>query len=213
MIDSENAAKAWIATLPGFTQDAMARLNAFVDMLHVENGRQNLVAASSLSQVWQRHIADSLQLLLYVPPGTSPIWLDLGSGAGFPGLAIAAFDPKIPVTLVESRARRVTWLKEAASALSLPQVEVKGCRLEQVPARPYQIISARAFAPLTSLVDLASRFSTAETTWILPKGKSAAQEVLSLTKWHHTFHVEQSLTGSDAGVIVGNVAGRKGARS
>lgn len=209
MIASEADAAAWIRGLPDCDAGAMARLEHLVALLAEENTRQNLVSAASLSEVWRRHIADSAQLLTYVPRGTSP-WLDLGTGAGFPGLVVAALCPERDVILVESRKRRIEWLEHAARALALERVTVAGARLEDVPDRHAGVISARAFAPLDRLLALSARFSTSDTIWLLPKGRSAQQELQALRGWNHTFHVEQSLTDSDAGVIVGRLEGRSG---
>lgn len=211
MISSEKEAQAWLRTLPECDDAAMARLEGLVILLTEENQQQNLVSAASLASVWQRHIADSAQLLPYVPRETSVPWLDLGTGAGFPGLVIAALRPEVSVVMIESRSRRVEWLERAASELGLVNAQVVGSRLEQVEAFPASAISARAFAPLDRLVALSARFSTSDTLWLLPKGRSAMQELDMLRGWIHTFHVEQSLTDSEAGVIVGQLQGaRKG---
>lgn len=206
MIADEEEACAWLRTLPDCDDTAMARLKRLVELLAAENQRQNLVSAASLGEVWRRHIADSAQLLPHVPRGTSP-WMDLGTGAGFPGLVVAALRPDCEVLLVESRRRRIEWLEHAASQLGLTRVTVQGSRLEDVPSRNVAAISARAFAPLDRLLDLSARFSTGDTVWLLPKGRSAQQELAMLTGWNHMFHVEQSLTDPDAGVIVGTLAG------
>lgn len=211
MMASEEQARAWLSNLPQCNAAAMARLERLVVLLAEENARQNLVSASSLSEVWNRHILDSAQLLLHVPRETER-WLDLGTGAGFPGLVIAALRPDIDVSMVESRARRIEWLQRACKELGLSRAEVLGGRLEQIETRTANVISARAFAPLDRLLDLSARFSTPETLWVLPKGRSAQQELNELQGWHHTFHVEQSLSDPDAGVIVGTVAGKMGAR-
>ena len=94
MIDSEQAAKDWLRALPECDDAAFTRLERLAAALVEENERQNLVSAGSLTSVWQRHIADSAQLLCHVPRETSSPWLDLGTGAGFPGLVIAALRPK-----------------------------------------------------------------------------------------------------------------------
>ncbi|MET1756919.1 16S rRNA (guanine(527)-N(7))-methyltransferase RsmG [Novosphingobium sp. RD2P27] len=182
----------------------------FISLLAEENARQNLVASSSLGMVWQRHIADSAQLLTHVPRETDLSWLDLGTGAGFPGLVISILRPDVHVTMVESRARRIDWLERVCAHLELEHAKVEGMRIEHVPERPFSVISARAFAPLPQLLDRASRFSTGATTWLLPKGRSASQEVLELRGWEHVFHVEPSLTDSEAGIIIGTLLGRKG---
>lgn len=209
MIADEDQAKAWLRGLPDCDETAMERLERLVKLLVEENAQQNLVSAASLDRVWQRHIADSAQLLPHVPRETSA-WLDLGTGAGFPGLVIASLRPRCPVHLVESRKRRIEWLQRAASELGLDHVEVKGCRLEDVPSRDVAVISARAFAPLDRLLTLSARFSTSDTIWLLPKGRSARQELDMLRGWTHMFHVEQSLTDEEAGVIVGTLQGRAG---
>jgi len=208
MIETEAAAQQWLRSLPECDDAAMARLELLIALLIAENGQQNLVSGASLSEVWRRHIVDSAQLLQYVPRGTSP-WLDLGTGAGFPGLVVAALRPEIDIALVESRSRRIDWLERAITALHLQSAKVVGQRLELIPAYPVKVISARAFAPLDRLVELSARFSTSETVWLLPKGRSAQQELQSLTGWNHLFHVEQSVTESQSGVIVGTLAGRK----
>lgn len=206
-ISTEVEAIAWLQTLPHWSDEAERRLEVLCALLAEENGRQNLVSAQSLQSVWQRHIADSAQLLTFVPRETSGPWLDLGTGAGFPGLVIAALLPDTAVHLVESRSRRIEWLERAATELDLANVQVHGSRLEQVESFAVRTISARAFAPLPRLLELSAHFSTADTVWLLPKGRSAAQELAELSGWHHMFHVEQSLTDTEAGVVVGTLSG------
>jgi 16S rRNA (guanine527-N7)-methyltransferase len=207
VIADEAQAKAWLRRLPEWDDAAGERLECLVRMLAEENARQNLVSAASLAEVWRRHVADSAQLLLHVPRGTSP-WLDLGTGAGFPGLVVAALRPACTVVLVESRKRRVEWLERARDALGLANVAVAGQRVENVSNFSAGAVSARAFAPLDRLLALSARFSTSDTIWVLPKGRSAQQELDMLRGWIHTFHVEQSLTEASAGVIVGRLTGR-----
>nr|WP_298199577.1 16S rRNA (guanine(527)-N(7))-methyltransferase RsmG [Novosphingobium sp.] len=208
MLTSNEQARAWLANWPGADGPALDRLERLVALLREENARQNLVSAGSLEQVWLRHIADSAQLLTHVPRETPQPWIDLGSGAGFPGLVVAALRPGCEVVLVESRTRRIEWLTRAAGALGLDRVRVAGARLETIEPFRAGVISARAFAPLGRLLDLSARFSTSDTIWLLPKGRSARDEVDQLDGWSHTFHVEHSLTDAEAGVIVGQVSGR-----
>ncbi|UYH54542.1 16S rRNA (guanine(527)-N(7))-methyltransferase RsmG [Qipengyuania sp. SS22] len=203
MISTESDARAYVAGL--CDEEAMDRLDRLAQALPEENQQQNLVAKPTLSMIWQRHIADSAQLLEFCEmPSAAQPWLDLGSGAGFPGLVIAAMRPEMPVVLVESRKRRVEWLSWAASLMGLENCRVEGQRLENVEAFDAGVISARAFAPLDRLLALSARFSTRSTCWVLPKGRSAAQEVKDLPKNRRgMFHVEQSHTDSEAGIIVG----------
>lgn len=210
MMETEEQARSWLAALPGCDEDAIARLETLVALLREENRRQNLVSQASLDHIWLRHIVDSAQLLTHVPRETSGAWMDLGTGSGFPGLVIAALQPERVVLMVESRARRIEWLERARIALGLSHAHVIGQRLEMVETRNAAVISARAFAPLDRLLPLSARFSTSDTIWLLPKGRSAQQELQDLRAWRHMFHVEQSLTDPEAGIIVGTLAGRKG---
>lgn len=208
-IVTEAEAQAWLPDVLGVDAPGMERLEQLVALLLEENERQNLVARGTLPHVWVRHIVDSAQLL-HVSRETLPDgeWLDLGTGAGFPGLAIAALQPDRPVTLVDSRRLRTEWLQRAADALGLGNVRVVLSRVEDLPSGPRAVISARAFAPLDKLVTLSARFSTPDTVWLLPKGAGAAQELQMLPEsWNHMFHVEQSLTDANAGVICGRLIG------
>jgi 16S rRNA (guanine527-N7)-methyltransferase len=201
MIRSEEEARAYCATLTDAA--GLAGLERFATLLAEENRRQNLVSGASLEQVWQRHIADSLQLLGLAEPEGSP-WLDLGTGAGPPGLLIAIARPEWPVRLIESRKRRVEWLAVVASELGLMNCVAVADRLEDVPAFETKVISARAFAPLDKLLRLSARFSTPDTVWLLPKGRSAAKELgEQKADVRAMFHVEQSLTDPQAGILVG----------
>ncbi|TMJ15804.1 MAG: 16S rRNA (guanine(527)-N(7))-methyltransferase RsmG [Alphaproteobacteria bacterium] len=197
-------------------RETLERLEAFVALLREENERQNLVSRATLEQVWVRHLYDSAQLLRFAPEGAST-WLDLGSGAGFPGLIVAALRPEGTTTLVESRKLRVDFLKRGAEVLGVTdRVEVVPTSLQAMPAHPFDVISARAFAPLDKLLTLAERFSQPETIWILPKGRNAKSELdAARASWQGVFRLEASLTDSDAMIIVASgvrriIRGKKG---
>jgi len=202
MIDSEDTARRFCGER---TDGAgMDRLERFARLLAEENERQNLVSAASLGMIWRRHFADSLQLLDRVPRETTAPWFDLGSGAGVPGLVLACARPDTAILLVESRKRRVDWLKRAVDALGLANCRVVGARLESVETVPARVITARAFAPLGKLLQLSARFSTPETIWLLPKGRSAAQELAEQSPGIQAmFHVEHSYTDPEGGILVG----------
>ena len=206
ILDGEGESKAYVAQWADV--HAMQRLEHFAELLIDENRQQNLISKPSEDQIWQRHFADSVQLLEHVSretlgaPDGNP-WLDLGTGAGFPGLVIAIVRPDLPMRLVESRKRRVEFLEHSVRELGLRQCEVIGWRLERVASFPSCVISARAFAPLDKLLRLSAPFSTKATRYLLPKGRSAAHE-LSEQKApiRKMFHVKQSLTDREAGIIV-----------
>ncbi len=204
MIADETTARSYVASLCDDT--AMQKMDHFVHALVVESEQQNLIASATIPILWQRHIADSAQLLEYVPRGTG-LWLDLGTGAGLPGLVVAIMRPEMRVDLVESRKRRIEWLERMRDELELDNCEIIGSRLENVETVPAAVISARAFAPLDRMIAVAERFSTSDTLWLLPKGRSAAQELESLSVTDRKmFHVEQSRTDDNSGIIVGKLA-------
>lgn len=205
----EAGARAWLDV----PRETIERLEAFAALLRTENERQNLVARPTLDLLWSRHIVDSAQLLRFAPdPAAS--WLDLGSGAGFPGLVIALLHEG-PVTLVEERRLRVDFLHRAAEVLGISgEVEILGMKAERVAPRDFGVISARAFAPLPKLLDLGTSFSTTKTRWILPKGRNARSELDALDpSWQGDFRVEPSLTDPEAGIIVADAVRRQGRAS
>jgi 16S rRNA (guanine527-N7)-methyltransferase len=205
---TEDQAKAWLAASFPVSRETQERLEAFVAFLTVEAQLQNLISAATLDQIWARHIVDSAQLLLHAPGEGD--WLDLGSGAGFPGLIVPMLSSH-RVVLVESRAKRIDFLGRAIELLGLQDVAVvAGMPLERLETAPYSVISARAFAPLPRLLRLSHRFSTDNTLWLLPKGRNAVNELTEVsTEWNLDFRVEPSVTDSDAGIIIGRVSGPK----
>ena len=204
ILTTEEAAREWFGSAVGCEAATLAKLDLLLELLRVENANQNLVSAASLDHVWVRHLADSAQLLLVPRETLRGPWLDLGSGAGFPGLVVALLRPDIEVILVESRAKRIAWLESAIDDLGITNAVVAGRRLELLETIPAATISARAFAPLPQLIALSARFSTPQTQWLLPKGRNGLQELLEMPKTIQSlFHVEQSLTDAESVILVG----------
>ncbi len=190
-------------------RETLERLDAFVALLREENERQNLVSRASLDHVWERHVLDSAQLVGLAPPNAST-WLDLGTGAGFPGLVVACLVPGT-VTLVEARRLRVEFLVRAADVLGIAgRTHIICAKIETVDASPFRVISARAFAPLDKLLALGERFSTTNTRWILPKGRNAKTELEAAESlWQGDFRFEPSVTDPDASIIVAEAVRRR----
>jgi 16S rRNA (guanine527-N7)-methyltransferase len=202
ILENEAEVRAWVEGALAPTALQWARLERFAAMLVSENDRQNLIAASTIPDLWVRHLADSAQLLALDREGEG-LWIDLGSGPGLPGLVVAILSER-PMLLVESRKLRCEFLRAVADTLDLAHVEVAEAPLERVETRPAATISARAFAPLGKLLDLSARFSTESTHWLLPKGRNAVKELASLPPaWQKMFHVEQSRTDADSLILVG----------
>lgn len=197
---TEAEARDWVARTFDVPRETLARLDAFAELLRAENDRQNLVSKASLDQLWQRHIADSAQLLRFVDNPCAN-WIDLGSGAGFPGLVVARLHGG-PVTLVEERRLRIDFLHQAAEVLGV-DLTIVGGKVERVPPRPFDVISARAFAPLPRLLALATGLSTTKSLWVLPKGRNAQSELDALDpSWQGEFRLEPSVTDPEARIIV-----------
>jgi 16S rRNA (guanine527-N7)-methyltransferase len=184
------------------SSDTMERIEGFLAFLREENDCQNLVSRGTLDQLWSRHVLDSAQLLRFAPAEASS-WIDLGTGAGFPGLIVGLLHPG-RVVLVEERKRRIDFLQRALQILGLEErVELHGTKVERFTGGTFDVISARAFAPLDKLLSLSHSFSTAKTRWILPKGRNAASEVeAAQATWHGIFRLEASLTDPDSRIIV-----------
>lgn len=177
-------------------------------MVIAENAHQNLISVGSIDHFWARHIVDSAQLLLHAGGAVAQdsmedrLWLDLGTGAGFPGIVVALLRPA-PIMFVESRRKRIDFLNGAIERLELGHARVAGARLEMMETTTAAVISARAFAPLPKLLEIAHRFSRNETIWVLPKGRTAHEELETVRRsWQGVFHVKQSVTDSDAAIIV-----------
>ncbi len=208
---NEAEAQDWLRSNFDVSRETQEQLLAFVAFLKREAESQNLIAASTLEHIWSRHVVDSAQLLNLVSERTAGrTWIDLGSGAGFPGIIIALLSD-FDVTLVESRARRIDYLERAVQMLDLgKRVRVAGVALERMETAPYSVISARAFAPLPRLFDLAARFSTDKTLWLLPKGRNAAKEWEEVKlNWTGEFRIEPSVTDAEAGILVGHLSAKR----
>ncbi len=212
---TEAEAIAWLQDRLHVSRETLDALGTFVEFLRREAASQNLISASTLDHIWSRHIVDSAQLLLFTDVSAPPNnWLDLGSGAGFPGLVVALLT-KHHVTLVESRARRIDYLQRAIDMLDLThRVEVAGVTLERLETAPFSVISARAFAPLPKLFDLAARFASNNTLWLLPKGRNAKAEWEGAQAvWNGNFRIMDSVTDQEAGILVGTLSGKRIARA
>jgi len=167
------------------SRETWARLDAFVALLLERQQRMNLVGASTIPQLWTRHVADSLQLLRLAPEAR--VWCDLGSGAGFPGLVIAcalAGEKGVQVHLVESIAKKANFLRDAAQALGLPAI-VHNQRIEDFTRAnriAFDVVTARALAPLDRLLTLANPLLKTGAVALFPKGQDVGAELTLASK-------------------------------
>jgi 16S rRNA (guanine527-N7)-methyltransferase len=162
------------------SRETLARLKAYVGLLADWNARHNLVSARSLDDVWRRHVWDSAQLVDFVPTTTRSL-VDLGSGAGFPGLVLAVLKPGIRVVLYESVAKKCRFLETAAARLGTA-VEIRNARVEDATPEPFDVLTARACAPLDRLLAYAQRFQGLATVNLFLKGQSVGVELTQARK-------------------------------
>lgn len=203
---TEDEARAWFSAR--FRAPRLAKLDRFHEILVKENERQNLIAPSTISSIWTRHFLDSAQLLQYAPD-IWKTWVDIGSGAGLPGLVIAVLSDE-PVTLIEPRRLRADFLKHCRHILDLESVTVLQTKAEAAEVAPADVISARAVAKLDMLFSGSEHFATKSTTYLLPKGESAKTEVATARRsWQGAFHVEQSIVDPKSGIVVATGVARR----
>ena len=181
------------------SRETVDRLREYQELVAAENGRQNLVSRGTIESFWDRHVLDSAQLVRFEPrPGAS--WIDLGSGAGLPGVVVACL-VEGPVTLVEPRALRSDFLRRVVERLEL-NAEVVQSKAESVTGR-FDVVTARAVAPLAKLLHLSQSFSTTNTLHLFPRGKSARIELAEAQReWQGEFHVEPSMTDVDSLIVL-----------
>lgn len=178
------------------SRETADRLDAMAALLVRWNRRINLVAPSTIPQIWSRHMLDSAQIARHIPD-TARTLIDLGSGAGFPGLVIAAMRQGLHVGLAESDGRKCAFLREAAREMGLSdRVEILHRRIEtlaQAPPRtfslPVDIVTARALSSLTDLLRYAAPISSDRTRLLFLKGKRFSEE---LTEAKYLWHINST---------------------
>ena len=197
------------ATGQSVSRETFSLLRRYVELLREENKRQNLISKSTIEEVWERHIIDGAQLVRFAPRPDSS-WVDIGSGAGLPGMVIAILT-KGPITLVEPRKLRADFLGRAATALGLAdRITVFAAKAERVTGT-FDLITARAVASLDVLLSISRHLSTDKTLWLFPKGKSAQLELEEAQRsWQGSFRLEQSVTSQEAAILVASDIRRKG---
>jgi len=188
------------------SRETWDRLESFVQLVIARQKTLNLVAASTIPQIWTRHIADSLQLLSLAPEART--WIDLGAGAGFPGLVIACALADVPgarVELVESTQKKASFLRDVADALSLPAI-VHALRIEDFTARNagrFDVVTARALAPLDKLLGYANPLLKRGALGLFPKGQDVASELTQASKsWKLDTELIPSKTDPHGRVVV-----------
>lgn len=178
------------ARLGALEFDAMLR---FVSACSEWGERVNLVAPSDRSRLWSRHVADSLELI-EAADGAGPRWVDLGSGAGFPGLVVAIARKDLRMRLIEKDRKKAAFLVQAAARAGIEQrVDVHAARIEDLPEMEADVVTARALAPLPRLLALAGPMLRGGALGLFPKGDNAQNEIDEACE-RERFDVEQRPT-------------------
>ena len=183
----------------GVSRETMARLQAYVELLAAWNRRINLVGPRTLGDIWRRHILDSAQLFPLLPP-KARVLLDIGSGAGLPGLILAILGGR-EVHLVEADQRKCVFLREAARITGTP-VHLHPQRLETIPPFAADVVTARAFAPLVDLLDQAEPFIATHSILLALKGRTVGEELTEAAKaWNMRATQRQSVSDPSGTVL------------
>jgi len=188
----------------GVSRETSAKLDLLVSELLRWQRIKNLVGPATLADVWTRHIADSLQLMDLAPDAKA--WVDLGSGAGFPGLviAIAGAERGLEVHLVESNARKCAFLRHVAR-LSRAPAKVHEARIEDVIGSfqgRAEVVSARALAPLSTLLAWTEPLLKTGAIGLFPKGRDVSAELTPAAKsWRFDLEMVPSRTDSEARIL------------
>ena len=189
------------------SRETFERLEHYVALLREENARQNLVSAATLEHVWERHITDSAQLVRYEPRAGAS-WVDVGSGAGLPGIVVACLVDG-PLTLVEPRRLRCEFLHKVCESLALKATVI--CAKAERVERSFDVITARAVASLAQLLKISAHLSTRKTVWALPKGRSGKVELVEAARsWHFDAKEEPSCTDPHSTILVLSRVGARG---
>lgn len=188
------------------SRETLARLDRFIALLLERQPQINLIAPSTASALWTRHVADSLQLLALAPEAR--VWADFGSGAGFPGLVVAcalADRSGAHVHLVESRASKAAFLREAAEAAGAPAIVHASRVADFVKAAPagIEVVTARAFAPLPELLPAAYPLLIKGAVGVFPKGQAVEAELTEAAKcWSIQATLAVSRTDPEGRIVV-----------
>ena len=213
---TEDEARAWLMAQFNVPRETWDRLERYVAILLSAMDEQNLIAESTRPHIWARHIVDSAQLLLLARDAGEGEWVDLGSGAGLPGVVVACLSDR-PVLLIETRRKRIDFLNDVIAQLGLRHARVFGGRVESAASMRAAVISARAYAPLPKLFASAQHLSDKNSLWVLPKGRNAQNELeAARPAWQGMFHVEPSVTDAESAIIVAQAVmptGKKKGRS
>lgn len=183
------------------SRETLERLEAYVGLLAEWNQLHNLVSAKSLEDVWRRHVWDSSQLAQFVSQDARSL-ADLGSGAGFPGLVLAELlRGRVQVTLFESIRKKADFLQAAAERMGLA-VEVRNERIEAARAGRFDVVTARALAPLDKLLGYAQLLAHTDTVCLFLKGQNLGSELTEAGKsWKMKSFQHPSVT-DPSGVIL-----------
>lgn len=186
--------------LANVSRETSERLEIYFSILKAWQQKINLVSTKTLDDVWRRHMLDSIQLISHIPPAANTI-VDLGSGAGFPGLILAIATGQ-KIALIESNGRKCAFLREAARQTNA-DVDIQNRRIESIKLDdPADVITARACAPLSTLLNYSQNLRAKNGTCLFLKGKDVQQELTeSAKKWNISHSLHESMSDSSGAIV------------
>ena len=185
--------------LTGVSRETLEKFSTYVALLTKWQKAINLVSNKSLPDVWERHVLDSYQILKHAP-NDKGVWIDMGSGAGFPAL-IVAMASDFEVHVIESDHRKCQFMREVSRETSTP-ITIHTKRIDAVEPFPATVISARALASLEKLLEYSENFATDETVYLYLKGQDVDAELTNAAKCWRMDTVKHSSLSSSEGCIL-----------
>ncbi len=203
-LDADKALVCEQLSRHGVSRETLQRLEAYVELLLQWQSRINLISPRTISEIWSRHVLDSVQLAELAPAAAR--WADLGSGGGLPGLVLGCLLVERPggvIDLVESNGKKSSFLRHVATTLALP-VHVHAERIEDAVATLPQpeVVTARALAPLDVLIGYSNLLLKRGAIGLFPKGRDFDEELTAAQRsWHFSYALHRSVTDSEARII------------
>lgn len=201
MVDTDGFGPDQLSDHVDVSRETITKLIQIVDLLDAWRRKINLIGPSEIDHIWRRHVLDSLQLASLIP--TQGITVDLGAGAGFPGLVLAAGLPTddAQIVMIETVGKKCAFLREAVRVAELDAIVRQG-RVENVGNIDAACVTARAFAPLVKILEYSEKWLEKGAYAILPKGRRWEEELTQAQEcWKFAYQVIPSVSGGDGAIL------------
>jgi len=201
MLDKDGFGPNQLADLVDVSRETIDKIETVVELLDEWRRKMNLIGPTEMDHIWRRHILDSLQLAPLI--AAQGVTVDLGAGSGFPGLVLAAglTAPNAEIVMIETVGKKCAFLREAVRAADL-KAHVRQGRVENVRDIAAACVTARAFAPLSKLLEYAEKWLGKGAYAVLPKGRRWQEELTQAQEcWKFAYQVIPSMSGGDGAIL------------